>query len=1227
MHTLDAKSGRNSRRVPLRIFVVVILTTLPVMLFGQAYFGTVSGILTDPTGAVVQGAKVTLTDQEKGYKFNATSDTTGRYLFRSIPPGLYSVTVEMAGFEKVVHTNVRVSINDNATANVTLKVASTTQSVEVQAQTQTIATEDATTGQVINRNFIANLPNVGRQVMDLTYLTAGVTYADDQCKGCGGTNFISNGTRNATADILMDGASVTNFEPNGGVTEAAYTPSPEAVDEFKVQQSNFSAEYGFSGASIVNMVTRSGSNSFHGSVYDYFRSDKLNANEWYANYQGDPRQPAQRNNYGGAIGGPILKSKTFFFFDWDGVRQTSQSTYNAGVPTDLMMNGDFSEVCSYYGGAFDSTGLCSVAQGQIWDPFSGVYDPETGGPSRSTFVPYNNVGMYISPGSPNPQLPGEFQPPSGIPGNLIDPVGYKMMQLLPRPSTNMTSPTIYHNWHATGTSAYRNDQFDIKIDHRFSEKHMLSAKYARQWSHSDPFNCFGNFTDPCGAGSNKGAINLFAINDTYTFSPTFLMAATFGFTRGSMQIFSYNTKGIDPLNNNVKVADPIAELGLPSYLKAEGFPGVPTMYINGDYWQANGRSLGSDPWGNYKQGKNTGQLSILFNKMSGSQEMKFGFEGRMHQMNYLQTNSPVGDFSFDQSGTSQCVGLGNDVCGGDAMASFMMGMACQWCGEYEIQIEPATTDFQFATFFQDNWKANSKLTLNLGIRYDASVPRTERFNRQNWLDLTAPSPLSGVMSLGTLYGAEHFASSRERRVVNMDWKDFQPRIGFAFQFAPNTVVRGGYGIYFSQPRSGASGVTPYTAQGYNVWTNISGTFQDDGATPYARTSNPFPDGLTLPQGNTLGAWNDIGFAGVGPTRTMTNTPYEQSWSFGFERQMPWKIIASAEYVGKKGTHLYYAGANSVNHLGPQIENYTPAQIEDLLTYVDNPFAGYITDPNSSLYYDQVQKYQLQLPYPQYTGVSTEVPPIGSSIYHGLQLKAEKAYSNGLQFLVTYVWSKSIDDASANDDNTTWLGSFISIVDPNKLYLERSLSTFDIPHVVQFSYTYDLPVGRGKAFGGSMRRGWNAVLGGWKTSGIWRIASGRPLSFGIADGKALPTYGQRPDMAAKPRRNYSKGWNFNYFANPEALQRPADYTIGTAPRTIGSVRTPRQFSSDLALAKDFSLARVREGMRLEFRIEAQNAFNHPVFGDPNTSVDSESFGQIWYTSIGARQAQASLKLSF
>ncbi|MBZ5679911.1 MAG: carboxypeptidase regulatory-like domain-containing protein [Acidobacteriia bacterium] len=1242
-----------------RLLVLTCLALLlPAMLFGQAYFGTVSGELTDATGAVVQGAKVVLTDQQKGFTFATTSDSSGRYLFRSVPPGVYVVSVEAQGFGKTQSARFKVDINQNATTNLTLKIAGASQTIQVEASAQAIQTEDAETGQVVNRRFINDLPLIDRNVIALTSLAPGVTEMDDQCDAtCTGTNFVSNGSRGSTADILTDGASVTNSEPNGGITAATYVPSPEAIEEFKVEQTNFSAEYGFSGASVVNMITRSGTNKFHGSVYDFFRDDSLDANNWFANRAGQPIPPLRRNNYGFTIGGPIIKNKTFFFFDYDRLRSSGLSTASGAVPTDLMRAGDFGEVClangntdgsgNFHPGAWDTTvgtanyGQCVqaddptmltlVPSGQIWDPYSGVYDAGAGGVLRSTFIPFNNVGTYVSPG-----------PGNGTAGNLIDPVAHTMMGLFPEP--NFSGGGIYQNWFGSGSSRSYNDQYDIKVDHRFSEKNLVSVKYSYQYSHGKGLDCFKNFTDPCQGGPGWTNAHLFGINDTHTFSPSLLLNLTLGFTRGVWHIDAYNPHGVD---------DPLGTLGLPSYLQSNGFKGVPAIFID-QYPSAGYTNIGTDPYGNYRLGQNTSQLSATLDKVHGTHEIKFGFDGRIHQINYIQTNAAVGFFSFNADASNACPS-GFDACGGDSMASFLMGQMTQGSAGngggsyYEIQFRPATTNYQYGFFGQDNWKVTPKLTLNLGLRYDVTLPRTDRYNRQNWFDpkavsplnggsLTYNDPLTGQSTTRQLLGGEAFASSSHRTNYVTDWSNIQPRFGFAYQFAPKMVVRGGYGIYYGQSRSGVTGVVPYGGQGFNQYTNVITVNPNDRATPYAHLSNPFPNGLIQPAGNTLGLMNDVGFNANGPLRTAAanRTPYEQSWSFGIERQLPSNILINAEYIGKKGTHLPFSGYNQLNHLGPEIESYTPDQITALNTVYTNPdplnpctpncnpFFGIITDPNSSMS-GSVQGYQMLLPFPQFTGVSTEPRLVANSTYHGLQLLAEKRYSNGLQFLVTYVWSKSIDDSSNADDNVTWLGSFSSLQDPNKPWLERSLSTFDIPHVIQFSYSYDLPFGHGRMMLGNMPRWAEAIIGGWKTNGIWRIADGRPLTFGVADGNPLPTYGgQRPNIVGTPKRNHGSDWVDKYFVDDSVFQRPDDFTMGNAPRALGSIRSPWSFTTDLSLGKQFQL---REEMNVEFRIEARNALNHPVFGTPVTSVDDDNFGKITYTSVGPREMQLAFKFNF
>jgi len=594
-------------------------------------------------------------------------------------------------------------------------------------------------------------------------------------------------------------------------------------------------------------------------------------------------------------------------------------------------------------------------------------------------------------------------------------------------------------------------------------------------------------------------------------------------------------------------------------------------------------------------------------------------------------------FSFSNVGSSQCPVGDITVCGGDSMASFLMGQMIGGGGYYEVQFEPASESFQYAGFVQDNWKVTPKLTLNIGLRYDVTTPRTERHNRMDWFDPNVASPLQ-VPGLGALYGGEMFNSPSIRSDWVTDWTDVQPRFGFAWQLDNKTVIRGGYGIYYDQSRGGANGLLSYGSQGFNQYTSVVPTYQNDGATPWVRLSDPFANGLILPPGSSLGLLNDVGYGAIGPLRTFAadRTPYEQEWSFGIERQLPSNMLLDVQYIGKKGTHLYFADANNMDVLGPWVEKLSPTQIGNLANYVPNPFASVLTGSyyaNSPLSSPTVPQYQLLLPFPQFTSVTSDEPPSATSIYNGLQIVLEKRYSNGLQLSANYTWSKSIDDSSTYDTNVSWLANGVNsgvgeVQDPNRLYLDRSLSTFDMPQQIKFEYTYDLPIGHGRTFLNKIPRALDLVIGGWKTAGVWTIHDGFPLQFSVSGGGTpILTYGpQRPNLLAPPEfaGGPESNWINNYFANDNVFQIPAPYTVGNAPRTVGTVRTPFFFSNNLSLLKEFALF---EQVRLELRLEAENAFNHPVFGTPDTYVGDPNFGVIGYTAVGPRQCQLALKLYF
>jgi carboxypeptidase family protein len=1209
--------ARNTGIRPATFFFTICFA----LLFGtaglaQLYTGSATGIVQDPTGAVIPNASVTLVDTGKGLKYPATTDSTGRYVLRSLPPSTYSIRVEASGFRPEVQNDIVIAVNQNLTLNISLQVGATSEAIEVTAAAPALSTEDAVTGQNLTRTYINDLPLVGRSVFDLAFLAPGISQPAGNTFGANtmANNWISNGGRNATADILMDGVSTVGVEQNTMIVNPLYTPSVDAVQEFKVQQSNFSAEVGFSGATVVNLVTRSGTNEFHGSAYDFLRNDKLNANNFFNNEAGVKIAPVRWNNFGATIGGPIKKNRTFFFFDYEGSRSSSSVTKNAGVPSAKERTGDFGELCGYQGGTFDANGRCSSDDGQIWDPYTSVYDPDNGGPDRQNFIPFNNLKTYMSPG--NPKIAG-LHPIPAAPGNTIDPVAYKMMQFFPLPNLNLGSASYdrLNNWIGSAADRNRNNQFDIKIDHRFTDATTLSGKISHGSGSTRPANLFGNVGDPYSSGLSDGGPNLLALNLTHIFSPTTLLTVSLGLTRS----FGFDHGGSAADFPNF---DPVKDLGMPQYIESMGVKAAPSISVYGGYSAAGGNnSVGTQAWTYLKYGQETHHLIGSLSHTKGRHDIKFGAEGRLHRTTIFFPGVPAGTYSFDYNTTSQYPWWG----GGDAMAGLMIGAGGpgNW-GDYDIDYAAATQNWNLGGFVQDNWRVTDKLTLNVGMRYDLDLPRTERYNRVSWLDLNAPSPLK-VPGFDNLKGGLAFATKDKRAPYDNNYAGWGPRLGFAYRLKKETVLRGGYGIYYTQNKSAASG-TGFSDQGYKESTNWLNTYLNDGATPWGFLSDPFPGGPRPATGARDGLLTDIGFGLSGAIRNRNSRPYEQTWSFGIQHQLPWSVLVDATYVGKKGTHLYFGGAGNVDFL-------TSAQAADFVKnpgyyndYVSNPFHGIVTDPNSGLYAPTVQRVQLITPYPQFTGVSSTEPPWANSIYHSFQLRVEKRFSNGLQFLATYTNQKSIDDSSVGGGGLTWLGGTLSNVlqDPNNRKLDRSISQFDISQILQFSYVYELPIGRGKHFGGNMHPALNAVIGGWQTNGIWRFDTGQPIILGLSGGQSIPTYGaQRPNLLGTLKKAHPFSLD-QYFANPDVAVKPDPYAIGTAPKVLPNLRMPGTNIAELSLFKEFSLAALREGARLEYRIEAFNALNHPQFCGPNATVGTDNFGKITCQANSPRQVQMALK---
>jgi len=1118
-------------------------------------------------------------------------------------------------------------------------LGTTAQSVEVVSASPVLSTQDAAIGQDISRTFINDLPLVGRNVFNLALLAPGVSQAPNRTYGGAGsdypTNFVSNGSRNATAEILIDGVTTTTSEPNTGINSSLYQPSVDAVQEFKMEQGNLSAEVGSSSNTYINMVMRSGTNAFHGSVWEFIRNDKLLANNWFNNAN-DVGIPARRfNQFGATAGGPIIKDRTFFFFDYEGVRSLSATTASAGVPSAAMREGDFSEICT---AGFIAGGICADSSQQIWDPYSRLDWSTANGAELSVPIPFNNMATYQS--VPNAggtdahaRLAGTgFEIPQE-PGNLIDPTAYKIMQYYPLPNVGVGTASYdrFNNWVGAGVNQNGNDQFGIRIDHRFSDANLFNARFSYSTGTYHGFNCFKTALDPCTQGPGAGGSRMFTMSHTHTFGPQTVLNVSYGITR-----WSTYTKGIA---QDFPDFDPIADLGLPDYLRTAGIVASPTYYIYGGYGFAGGQSIGAQAWSVYRNGSEVHHLMAALSRIQGRHELKIGGDVRIHRMNWFQSGAPGGVHTYHVDGTRQ---LPWDNSGGDGMASFLTGSGYGGWGEYDMDAHMSTQSPKYDLFFQDNWRVTDKLTIGLGLRYDLEIPRTERYNRMNWWDFTVAQPTLAVANpvltgdlpagaglqqdFGNLMGGLIFASPDMRPTADTDKNNFGPRISFAYRVNDKTVIRTGYGLFYNPTLFSSAGAGQGGISGFSKATNWRNSYNADDLTIWGRPSNPFPDGIELPTENTLGILQNVGSGASAPLRYLNATAYTQTWNFGIQRELPGSILVDASYVGTKGTKLNWLGAGEQNFYGPWIESATPDQIDYLQSaQVANPFYGVITSGDLST--PTIGVGQLLMAYPQFTSVNAYNTPWANSTYHAFQLKLDKRFSRGLQFLVTYTNSKTIDDGSLSTW-TGWLGGTESgLTNPNNRHLDHSLSEADIAQIFQVVYVYQFPWGRGKKWGTNWHPVLDAFLGGWQTNGIWRFDTGQPIRLGCESCTAILSYDhQQPNMSAPlERASGNSGQIINgYFSNPEVASRPDPYTLGNAPRML-SIRKPGTSNAALSLFKEISLNAIREGSKLEFRAEAFNALNHPQFCGPNTSVGGGSFGIITDQCNEPREVQLALKL--
>ncbi len=1157
------KVSRRFPRIETSLILALLLFISGLPAFSQSFTATLQGIVTDSTGAVLPGAKAVVENEATNVRQETVTNENGRYFFGTLPPGVYRLSVETAGFSRFVRSGMTLQVQQQATADVTLSPGDITTSVEVSGEAPRLDSVSATLGRVVENSSVLAMPLGTRNTLDLATLTPGVSGST----GFTGTNFASNGSRNSQSDVLIDGVTVTVQEQNGGVTDAKFRPSVEAVQEMKVMTNSFSAEYGNTGGTVVTMVTRSGTNQFHGSAFEFLRNSALNANNFFANRSGRELVPFRRNQFGGAIGGPVLipkvyngKDRTFFFFHYEATRQSSQVTVLDTVPTELQKQGNFSDTRDQNGNLI-----------RIFDPNS--YG-QAGSNLRTPFA--NNI----------------------IPQSRIDPVARYAMQFYPTANLPGNQHTRINNFFNSGARVANEYQTTMKVDHNFTELQRISVRYSQYRNTSNSPNLWGNWMSPYDDGyvSPGDVTRNGSVDYTYTISPTTILNLRWGVAR------------------QFGVRKPFCEACPEFNINDFGFNGPMNTQIPPNFQPEGFASLGTRPWARVNRGEDVNHFVANLTKIAGNHTIKFGGDGRIYRLNYAQPGWNSVSFNFGRLTTSENPFQGNAL-QGNGLASMLLGWGTG--GSQSVGAYSSYASSSYGFFFQDDWRVSSRLTLNLGIRYELDVPRTERYNRVSWVDPNAVSPVSAP-GYENLRAGLVFADPNNRAPYDLEKKNFAPRFGFAYTLTPKTVIRGGYGIYFGI--SAAQNRSPL-GQGFTDSTPWNASM-DGGMTQYAALNTPFPDGISTPPGSSLGLASFIGRGISGPIRDWGKKPYYQQISFSIQRELPANSVIELSYFGNLGRRMYFGNNGALNRIDPSYLSYG-ASLNDL---VANPFYGIINDPLSPLSKPEVSQIQLLRPYPQFTGVSGVTgPPTANSSYHAMQVHYTKRFSHGFSASAHYTFSKMLDFNSVSG-SVGWLGYDTGgLQSYSNLRLERAVSVYDRRHRMVVDFAYELPFGRSKSFGSGMPKWLDYAVGGWQANGILTFQGGSPLVPGLQGG-VLADATQRPNLIGDPRTSGSVKDRLDNYVDPAAFSRPTPYTWGTAPRTLGSLRTPMMKNIDASLFKNLYFTGDNR-IYLQLRGEAFNLTNTPIFAGPNMSYGSQSFGVISSQANGPRQMQIALKLYF
>ena len=1130
--------------------VSLITLLLSTSLFAQRDLATLVGTITDQSGSAVPNAKVTIEETDTGLKYEVTGANSGEYARPALKPGVYTITVEAAGFKKAVRKNIILTTGDRIGANIQLQLGEVTTSVEVGTDAPLLQTETTTLGTNVSSKQVSELPLGGqRNAVYFARLSPGVVPAEPGARDSAGGGFSANGVRsNGQNNFLLNGVD-NNVNVIDFLNQTAYVigPSPDAIGEMKIATNGYGAEYGRGAGGVVNVTIKSGTNRLHGSVYEYLQNDKLNANRWENNANGIKRGPFKQNQWGGTVGGPIVKNRTFWFADYQEtqIRSFGGSVPGLGtsstftVPTALMKLGDFSQAGS-----------------PIFDP--ATQTTVNGVQTRSPF--------------PNNQIPAA----------RFDPASQKILALFPNPNRAVAAGFPQDNYFVTTSGQQTVRQGDLRMDHKISEKDSIFGSLS--WSNNDQFNgqplpgALDGTYFASNAGTSYGRNAM--LSYTRVWSPAVISETRGAFTR----LITTRTQA-DPSTDQFK-AFGIGGFN-PSTSLNGGLPSTSVSRYSG---------FGASDWLPSKEYSNVLDFIQNLSITKSAHSYKFGAEYRQIKFPFFQVPSPHGNWSFDRLDTAQ---VGQQTVTGDGLASFLLGRVNN--AQISTGNDISSQKTAWAFYAQDDWKFNSKLTINYGMRYEIFSPIDERFGHQsnfdlNTLTLYIPKGKDQNAALPPNF-ATAFPNVKVSRgevnskLIDTDYTNFGPRIGLAYAHNPKTVIRVGYGIFYGgeenqggYPNRGEA--VPFNA---TVQLNRSNNFTPNQffAGSEKQVSSGFPINVfTLPA--------PVSFRSIA---TNFRNPLVSKWNFAIQRE-----------IGKgNGLEVAYVG----NHSAHQVQN-------------PDPNAAFNSASSLALPTDQ------RRPYPNIGGIA-QTASFGYGNYAGMTAKWEKRFTDGLQYTASYTFGHALATSGTTLSGSAGLGS----KDPRNYSAAYSSASWDIRHNFVGNFIYDLPVGKGKKYANGMNGAANALLGGWQVNGILSLRTGAPFTLGTND--CIGAYGNcTPDLVIgqDPKAAPSGGRSAAQWFNTAAVVKPARSAPNAATgEVIGSYGTlglqsnnlPGQHVFDLSLFKGF---RITERISTQFRSEAFNLMNSVQLGGPNRTQGDPNFGRITSSQGGTeRKVQFSLRLIF